>query len=1699
MIFIEKMKNFKIYRTKTFLPTVKGDKKKSSAVLLMSPNYESSKKLMNSDMFVNSGRFESYYLEKDVSYYINGKVVEEVEESTIIDNQIELQSCLESSRANLDDSEFGVSSKRKFPLDTEAHVRSAVKFFNYVEPEDEEELAEKLNKAIDKYDIIIQVSDKNRFSKYYNPKKSNNESVIGKYHGILSELDLYYYSWKIGNFPENETRRKIYQLMVSNGYMNSNQTPMDIPSIEEYFKERGLLNSCNESVDILNEAVQRKNDKGETIPKICPKCGGKIGLFFKGEPIWQCQDCQKFFGVLPFKENTELKDKVLSETMIKYLPEDAINLGDKVLFFNEATMNDNQLKRLLYRTRIKYRKDVMILLDKVKNDNPWIKYTFPDLKKYIKRNVFVDLYYYSSIFFENNGWVLKKGFNLYLDFMTRLLNHPNIKNNGYTKKTIFIPVLDWDFTHDGMIWNFRKSINPISCIYQLMFEERLSDLKKAFGNIDIMFVGKNTMFKINFSQLEQNDIKKLSAKFKIFCIKMCKGEDFQEEDIDSSADFKEDPEVISAKIVDKIELSKGIDLTKHVAKSTIKQVAKNKSLSDPDNVKVRKFSLTSLDKTMLTPQGIKNANKLIKKADEDLEDELDYDITNIEDIEKSKDIEKLADVIAKISSDSTDEEDALELMNNDEIKRILVSLGDDDEVDISASRSIRMSNLDTAAMDKLVNGRSVKDILSAEKPLPETTTINVSSPNKEEWSNLSYMNLDKKYDIDKDIVSIFKMFSKCSRPMVIRDIQVKDNSTSEDRLMLYDVSLEDYKGRRFRIKLDIPIMEDNRFLLRGYGKSIQTQFFNMPIIKTDLDQCQLISNYRKIFIERFGDNKGRSLPAVSKLLKAIDKYSGNKLKISYGNNTKVCSKYHLPMDYIDIAGNISKIESTDWIIYFNQDEIRSLYTIDDTLGTPFVYNKKLKAVEYFRLDNPESTFINSLCSILFTACPELDDLFATVTRSSGSAYSRAYIMKSDIPLVLVCAYHIGLTSTMNRAGIKYEIVDKLSKEIKLNVNKDWIEFDDGYVVYDVNYESSLIMSGLKIGTCLTEMFSISEMDSKNMYLEFLDNYGGRIKADGLENFYDLFVDPMTKEALEYYHLPTDYIDMLLYGSAMLADNKYTKHTDTSSRRLRRYQLISVYAYQVLASAYGEYMNLDRHSNNATFAVKQSAVIDTFLTDNISSDDSCINALRDIETTNAITTKGPSGMNSDRAYTLDKRSYDESMINVLGMSTGFAGNVGITRQATINANVTSDGYVKSSKNKNMDDASSLTATEALIPFGSTRDDPMRTAMSFIQTSKHMVRTEDSDPLLVTSGADEVIPYLTTDRFAFKAKEDGIVLECTDDHILVEYTESKKKDYINLKETIEKNSDGGYFVPLKLDAADGIKDKIKFKKNQILAYDKYSFSNKLGESNNIAYNIGKLAKIAILNTDEGFEDAGIISDSMAKKLATRVNIKFQCVVNKDSRVFKIAKVGDHIEASDDLIIWENAFDDEDSEAIMTSLTNGSEFSDIGKRKLECEVTGTLKAIKMFRTVEIEELSPSLRKIVTEYEKPLIEEANFLESNGLSKAKVDAHYKVNPTGKMKRAQEAVLIEFYVEYLDTVGVGDKIVYNSANKAVEKGIFPKGKEPYTDFRPNEKIDAFVADTSISKRIVTSTYVYGSLQKLMIELDRSVKDIMGIPYDDSTV
>lgn len=44
-----------------------------------------------------------------------------------------------------------------------------------------------------------------------------------------------------------------------------------------------------------------KNDKGEVVPEFCKKCGGKVGTYICGEPIYKCSECGEYYGTMPFK------------------------------------------------------------------------------------------------------------------------------------------------------------------------------------------------------------------------------------------------------------------------------------------------------------------------------------------------------------------------------------------------------------------------------------------------------------------------------------------------------------------------------------------------------------------------------------------------------------------------------------------------------------------------------------------------------------------------------------------------------------------------------------------------------------------------------------------------------------------------------------------------------------------------------------------------------------------------------------------------------------------------------------------------------------------------------------------------------------------------------------------------------------------------------------------------------------------------------------------------------------------------------------------------------------------------------------------------------------------------------------------------------------------------------------------------------
>jgi hypothetical protein len=594
-------------------------------------------------------------------------------------------------------------------------------------------------------------------------------------------------------------------------------------------------------------------------------------------------------------------------SLINYINEDYvatdeyIRTKNNITYFGEAS-SDSQLKKLLYRERLRNNKEVFLLYDRIKEEVPDIKYTYINYERYKQNNLFVDLFYYNRIFFENNMYKMDRGINLYLDLLSKFINDNRLKEAGYDNKIVFIPIQDWDINPETKMWMYNEDINPVSVFFRLM-NTNIPKLKNIFNDIDFVFVTDRMYFKVNFSEFNSDDVQRFLFLFK----SLRNNESFLTSELDDG-DMKQDSnKAIVNTILDDIESSQNIKMYGLTGDNKQKQ-ANDKGTS------------------VVVPSGETDDSKVIK-------------------IDADK--KELIDKVEKAAEKSNTVDDALDILDKDEeFKKMLLDLSSE-EIDgniVNNARASRIAKLDEELLDKQVQGKTIKEILKSKEEMNEKeldkTSLPIDSINPE-WKELSYINMANQYDPNVDIVAMLAALSKKTYPISIRNIDVDDASTSEDYIVTYRVEMENHVGKRFTLKFDIPKFKNNQYMmLRGNRKTISSQSFLMPIIKTDEDTVQIVSNYNKIFVRRFGVTTGKSNVICDKIIKTINKGTFKDIKVITGDNLKVCSKYELPIDYIDLSSIYTKIETKDAILYFNQKELREKYNkeIDYKQGLPIGEN-----------------------------------------------------------------------------------------------------------------------------------------------------------------------------------------------------------------------------------------------------------------------------------------------------------------------------------------------------------------------------------------------------------------------------------------------------------------------------------------------------------------------------------------------------------------------------------------------------------------------------------------------------------------------------------------------------------------------------------------------------------------------------------------
>lgn len=286
-----------------------------------------------------------------------------------------------------------------------------------------------------------------------------------------------------------------------------------------------------------------------------------------------------------------------------------------------------------------------------------------------------------------------------------------------------------------------------------------------------------------------------------------------------------------------------------------------------------------------------------------------------------------------------------------------------------------------------------------------------------------------------------------------------------------------------------------------------------------------------------------------------------------------------------------------------------------------------------------------------------------------------------------------------------------------------------------------------------------------------------------------------------------------------------------------------------------------------------------------------------------------------------------------------------------------------------------------------------------------------------------------------------------------------------------------------------------KLEIIAYDPAFFA---GKGRNVDYLTGTMAKIMLASGDFVFEDSALITDKLGHKLAADITMCKPVALGLNTTVYSMAKVGDKVEINSELMNFTQSFGDITTNKFLKDLTaaiGSDQAKEVGSQQVLSKYSGTITDINIYYNVDLNQLSPSLQKIIKEYNANINKRRDELIAKGIPPASI----RLKTTDKVSLDKingtefpsgGGAIIEFYITHLDTMRAGDKATFSIALKGVVSHVSSDDKAPFSEYRgEKESILAATSSSGVLGRMTTEIYINMYANKLLIETARQVHDI----------
>lgn len=1314
---------------------------------------------------------------------------------------------------------------------------------------------------------------------------------------------------------------------------------------------------------------------------------------------------------------------------------------------------------VLYNKRYRYRnlEERKAIYERIEKETELHPYRNLNINQRENRNMYFDLSKYLSIFFSICGKLQpSKKIPFYWDYLKQILNRDDLA--GYENKFVLIDISKFKISKV-----LKENLNnPLYMVYYTLFKRMESEMNGV--DMDFVFFSGMKSIKINPSKLTQENFTDLKSQMTRL--------------------FNTIPKEVLRTITDNDQIKQaeaGEEVSKRI--SELIEDNENEKPISTDEKEPEKKEIIRLDKDI--EMKVRNATTKVANLVPDLSDSSQQEVTDTVQKVAEQEIDDDKELLSKIYDSSIAKNLPKKTFSSERDRKLK-----------EEQKNLKIKGMTIGDIEKIKASKIKIEVHDVSKSVK---TINKN------MTQIRFDNIDKEYNeklMQKDITDSILSLNDKSIPMFVRKIDVNDTSDELNYKDTYTIYFEDANRKRHTVKVDIPKFLENKFIyIGGNRKIIKKQNFLYPVVKVSPSTVQIVTNYNKMTVERVGTKSIAPIERLKKLLKADDDLKKN---FTFSNAANANKKYITTIEYDEISNFAIRYTKGKCKLYFDQNEAKQIAEKNgvkipkdyifigyDSDGKPVFIHEDIQRTK----DNKTIVEI-----IVDSFSDDLKEKFRKMKAPSRLMYTRCTTMSKPVAVGLLLGFWEGLESILKKGKVKYRLTDGYPKDI--GVNENVLRFKDCYLVYDADTKIDLLLNGFRFMD--TKEKNLADMNEPDAYFDYLVKvYGRAAISNALMNQYEFMIDPITLEVLKDLNLPTDIVSLIIYAVSLLADSQYTPEINQNLSRIRCNEIIPAILYERLAKNYILYRN---SNGRKKFSVPQDCVIKELLAVKTVEDYSTLNPILELEMSHGVSSKGFRGVNLDESYTLEKRSYDPSMVGTISPSTSPDGGCGVNKTLTLEPAVTSlRGYLDTKENdlKSLKDVNVFSAGELAIPLAAHRDDPTRLGHALKQ-SKHAIPVKKSSPVLISNGMEEVCRFHLSSDFVINADEDGYIVDYDEESkIMIAKYKSGKCKAINLGGTIVKNGGGGFFLSNKL--VTPLKVGSKFKKDDLLAYHKDFFTN--SKFNNCRMNMGPLVKVALMSTYNTYQDATMITEKLSEDAATEMCFQKQVTIGKNANIEYIVNEGDEINVGDSLVQFDTSYEDNTLNALLAALSDTDQkiVMEGSRNDVPSKYSGVIEKIKIYSTVSVDELSPSLRKLVKKYYNKINHKKEFLEKydpeskNSIVKCGMlidESTKKIEPNKfsvlKGQKIDEGVLIEFYIKHSEPLEIGSKIANFTALKNTIGEIIPKGYEPYSEFRPDEEIGTIIASNSILKRMTPSVILTSLGNKNIVELKRRLKEI----YDE---